>query len=70
MIRVSDLPLFDAAEFLTTPTAQAEYIALALEDGDAEEIRRAHETVARAKRMHGKAEVQPPTGEPHDRPSD
>ena len=45
------------------PEAQAEFIALALEDGDAEEIRRAYETVARARRMHGGADAAPERGE-------
>jgi len=42
---------FDAAEFLTTPEAQAEYITAALEDGDPAEIRDAIGAVARARGM-------------------
>lgn len=51
MIKVKDLPLFDAAEHLTTPEAQAEYLRLVQEDGDPDEIRDARKVVARARRM-------------------
>jgi probable addiction module antidote protein len=42
---------FDAAEFLNTPEAQAEYITAALEGGDPAEVRDAIGTVARARGM-------------------
>lgn len=70
MVKISDLPRWDSAEFLRTPTAQAEYIAPALEDGDAEEIRRAYETVARARRMHGGPDAVPLSGESSRRQRD
>lgn len=43
--------LFDAAEYLDTPEAQAEYISAALETGDAEFVRDAVSIVARARGM-------------------
>ncbi|MCY1708749.1 addiction module antidote protein [Pannonibacter sp. SL95] len=48
MTAVSDLPRFDAAEYLEDPEARAAYLAAALEEGDPAEIRRALSTVARA----------------------
>jgi len=51
MIKVKDLPLFDAAEYLDTPEAQDEYLRLVMADGDADEIRDARKVVARARRM-------------------
>lgn len=42
---------FDAAEYLDTPEAQAEFITAALETGDAAFIRDAVNTVARARGM-------------------
>jgi probable addiction module antidote protein len=42
---------FDAAEYLTTPEAQAEFITAALETGDAAYIRDAVGVVARARGM-------------------
>jgi DNA-binding phage protein len=70
MVKISDLPRWDAAEVLKTPEAQAEYIALALADGDAEEIRLAYETVARARRMHGGRDAAPQSGERSTRQRD
>jgi probable addiction module antidote protein len=51
MVKLNDLPEFDAAEHLDTPEAQAEYISAALEDGDPAEIRDAIRTVARSRGM-------------------
>jgi probable addiction module antidote protein len=42
---------FDAAEFLTTPEAQAEFITAAFETGDAATVRDAVGVVARARGM-------------------
>ncbi len=42
---------FDAAEYLTTPGAQAEFVAAALETGDADYVRHAVGVVARARGM-------------------
>jgi len=42
---------FDAAEYLTTPEAQAEFITAALETGDAAYVRDAVGVVARARGM-------------------
>lgn len=50
------LPRFDAADYLGTPEARADYMAGALEDGDATEIRRALNTVARSLGMTTVAE--------------
>lgn len=51
MVKVKDLPVFDAAEYLHTPEMQAEYLAVALEEGTPEDIRNAIMTVARARGM-------------------
>lgn len=50
---------FDAAEYLDTPEAQAEFITAALETGDAAFIRDAVNTVARAR---GMSEIAKSTG--------
>jgi probable addiction module antidote protein len=42
---------FDAAEYLDSPEAQAEYLSEFLEDGSADEIRHAINTIARARGM-------------------
>ncbi|WP_127903631.1 addiction module antidote protein [Solirhodobacter olei] len=42
---------FDAAEYLRTDEAQAEFLAIAFEEGDEGEIKRALATVARARGM-------------------
>ncbi|TXM74350.1 putative addiction module antidote protein [Methylobacterium sp. WL69] len=42
---------FDVADYLDTPEAAAAYLALALEDGDATEFRRALGVVARSRSM-------------------
>jgi len=42
---------FDAAEYLAEPEAQAEFLAATLEDGTADEIRAAINTIARARGM-------------------
>lgn len=44
---------FDAAEFLDTPEAEAEYLAAAFETGDAEYIKSALATLSRAHGMSG-----------------
>jgi len=43
--------VFDAAEYLDTPERQADYLALALESGDAAEVRDALSLIARARGM-------------------
>jgi probable addiction module antidote protein len=50
------MPRFDAADYLATPEARADYIAAALEEGDAAEIRRALNTIARSLGMSTVAE--------------
>jgi probable addiction module antidote protein len=50
---------FDAAEYLAEPEAQAEFLAATLEDGTADEIRAAINTIARAR---GMSEVAKATG--------
>lgn len=50
-IRVDDLPKWDAADYLATPEAQAEYLSMVMEDGDAGEIRAALSAIARARGM-------------------
>lgn len=47
---------FDAADYLGTPEAQAEYLAAALETGDTADITRALGTLARARGMSRVAE--------------
>lgn len=42
---------FDAAEYLDTPERQADYLALALESGDPDEVRDALSLIARARGM-------------------
>lgn len=42
---------FDAAEYLDTPEAEAEYLAAAFESGDEVDIKRALATLARARGM-------------------
>jgi probable addiction module antidote protein len=42
---------FDAAELLDTPAAQAEYLSLAMEDGDPAAVARALGVIARARGM-------------------
>lgn len=54
---VGDMPRFDAADYLGTPEARADYMAVALEEGDAVEIRRALNTVARSLGMTSIAEA-------------
>lgn len=48
-----ELADYDPAEFLDTAEARAEYVSVIMEDGDAEELREALATVARAERMAG-----------------
>ncbi|MEK7968104.1 addiction module antidote protein, partial [Burkholderia contaminans] len=42
---------FDAAEYLDTPEAQAEYLRISFETGDSADIQEAIGTVARARGM-------------------
>ncbi|EHS50437.1 addiction module antidote protein [Rhizobium sp. PDO1-076] len=56
MTSTKDMPRFDAADYLETPEARADYMAAALEEGDAVEIRRALNTVARSLGMTAVAE--------------
>ena len=51
-----DSPLFDASDYLDSPDARADYMAAALEEGDAAEIWRALGTVARSLGMTAVAE--------------
>lgn len=45
--------VFDPAEFLSTETAQIEYVNAALETGDADYVARSIQTVARARGLAG-----------------
>lgn len=56
MTSIKDMPRFDAADYLETPEARADYMAAALEGGDAVEIRRALNSVARSLGMTAIAE--------------
>jgi len=56
MTSIRDMPRFDAADYLGTSEARADYMAAALEEGDAAEIRRALNTVARSLGMSTVAE--------------
>lgn len=56
MLWFDEVPRFDAADYLGTPEARADYIAVALEEGDSVEIRRALNTVARSLGMSTVAE--------------
>lgn len=56
MSSIKFLPRFDAADYLGTPEARADYMAAALEEGDAAEIRRALNTVARSLGIAGVTE--------------
>lgn len=55
-INPRDLPKFDVADFLDTPEDCADFLTIAMEDGDANHFRRALEAVARSKGMRGIAE--------------
>ncbi|MFN7010513.1 MAG: addiction module antidote protein [Allorhizobium sp.] len=57
MTSIKEMPRFDAADYLSTPEARADYLALALEEGDASEIRRALNTVVRSLGMTSVAEA-------------
>jgi probable addiction module antidote protein len=57
MVKVKDLPIFDAAEYLETPAHIAEFLSAALETGDAAYIAHAIGTAARAKGMTAVAEA-------------
>lgn len=50
-MKVSKLKKFDAAEYLGTAEAQAEYLSIVLADGDPDEVRDALNLVARAQGM-------------------
>lgn len=57
MTSIKEMPRFDAADYLSTPEARADYLAAALEEGDASEIRRALNTVVRSLGMTSVAEA-------------
>jgi len=50
-MKISELQKWDAADYLTTPQRQAEYLSFVMSDGDAAEIRDAINAVARARGM-------------------
>lgn len=50
-IRIADLPDFDAAEYLDSEQAIAEYLTVVLEDGDAALLAAALGDIARARGM-------------------
>ncbi|MCL1960483.1 MAG: putative addiction module antidote protein [Desulfovibrionaceae bacterium] len=50
-IKVSDLPVFDAAQYLDSDEMIAAYLAVSMEDDDPAELVRALGTVARARGM-------------------
>ncbi|MDP2118378.1 MAG: putative addiction module antidote protein [Hoeflea sp.] len=56
MTSIKNMPRFDAADYLGSPEARADYMAATLEEGDAVEIRRALSTVARSLGMTAVAE--------------
>lgn len=56
MLPIDYMPRFDAADYLDSPEARADYMAAALEDGDAAEIRRALNTLARSLGMSAMAD--------------
>jgi probable addiction module antidote protein len=56
-LHVGDLPQWDAADHLTTPELQAEYLSMVMEDGEADEIRAALSAIARARGMKELAEA-------------
>lgn len=51
------LPDFDAADYLTTPERQAEFLSAALEEGDDAGIRNALGVIARVRGMSSVAEA-------------
>lgn len=51
MVKVKDLPEFDAAEYLDSPQAMAEYLTAVIEDGDAALLAAALGDIARARGM-------------------
>ncbi len=56
-IKVSDLPVFDAANYLDSPKAIAGYLSAALEEDDPDALIDALGTVARARGMSEIAEA-------------
>ena len=54
---IDALPDFDAADYLTTPERQAEFLTAALEDGDDAGIRNALGVIARVRGMSSIAEA-------------
>lgn len=48
MPRIDDVPLFDAADYLTTPRDCAEFLLDLIEDGGEDDVRRGLNAVARA----------------------
>lgn len=55
-INPRDLPKFDVADYLDTPEDCADFLTIAMEDGDAEHFRDALNAVARSKSVRGIAE--------------
>jgi probable addiction module antidote protein len=56
-IKISDLPIFDAAKYLDSPEAIAGYLSAALEENDPDALIDALGTVARARGMSEIAEA-------------
>ena len=56
MTSIKNMPRFDAADYLDSPEARADYMAAAFEEGDVAQIRRAFGTVARSLGMTAVAE--------------
>lgn len=50
-MKISELEKWDAADYLTTPERQAEYLSIVMAAGDAMDIRDAINAVARARGM-------------------
>ena len=56
-MKVGKLKKFDAAEYLRTPEARAEFLSIILADGDSAEVRDSLNIVARAQGMSEAAGV-------------
>jgi DNA-binding phage protein len=52
-IEINDLPTWDAADYLSTPELQAEYLSVVMEEGDEAEVSAALEAIERARRAGG-----------------
>jgi DNA-binding phage protein len=61
-IDIDVLPTWDAADYLGTPSLQAEYLSIVLDDGDEAEITHALAAIARARAKAGlKANAETPS---------